>query len=140
MKIEKLKIKEYKHWDLTLHHDQYYLGRCVLWCKRNEVTDLLDMTEEEREEFWLISRKIRGAVRGAFSPDLINYASFSNRTKHLHFHIIPRYKSKVVFGEIIFEDKNFGSSPFPYSTLKVDDALVEKIREILKQNLEKQDL
>ena len=60
--------------------------------------------------------------------------------KHLHFHIIPRYKSKVVFGEIIFEDKNFGSSPFPYSTLKVDDALVEKIREILKQNLEKQDL
>lgn len=135
MKIEKLKIKEYKYWDLMLHHDQYYLGRCVLWCKRDDVTDLLDMAEEERGEFWLISRKTREAIRSAFSPDLINYASFSNRTKHLHFHIIPRYKNKIVFEGSIFEDKHFGSSPFPYPTLEVNDALVEKIREVLEQNL-----
>lgn len=134
MKFSDLKIKEYKYWDAMLHHNQCYLGRSVVWCKRNNVEDFLDMNPEELKEFWEISKKLRDAIKKAFNSDLINYASFSNVTKHLHFHIIPRYNKKRIFEGFEFTDENFGNSPFPYdNNFEIDKELKAKIiKEIRK--------
>ena len=134
--LEILKIKEYRYWNAMLHHNQSYLGRCVVWCRRQGVTDLLDMTDDESAEFFKIAKKLRSALKEAFSPDLFNYASFSNVTAHLHFHIIPRYQVERVFGGLKFVDKNWGGSPFPYDkNFTIDDALMIKIRDRIAEKL-----
>ena len=44
------KIKDYKYWTVSLHGNQAYLGRCVIWCKREDALDLADATPEEQKE------------------------------------------------------------------------------------------
>lgn len=43
MDFEKLKIKDYKHWELGLHSNQCYLGRTCIWAHREEDIDIIDM-------------------------------------------------------------------------------------------------
>lgn len=39
--FQKCKIKAYKHWEVYLHTNQYYLGRTYIWVKRKEAVDLM---------------------------------------------------------------------------------------------------
>jgi len=38
----KFLVKEYTHWLVNVHENQGYLGRCVVWCKREDALDLAD--------------------------------------------------------------------------------------------------
>ena len=52
-------IKEYKHWAIYVHPNQGYLGRCVVWCKREDALDLTDATPEEQSELFLVLRDLK---------------------------------------------------------------------------------
>lgn len=101
-------IKEYKHWTIYVHHNQGYLGRCVIWCKRESALDLVDAVREEQEELFLIIRDVRKAEKKIFQPDWFNYSFLGNETKHLHGHFIPRYAKPRTFMGMVFEDKLYG--------------------------------
>lgn len=62
-------IKEYKHWSIYAHSNQGYLGRCVVWCKRDNALDLADATSEEQVELFLVLRDLREAAKKVFQPD-----------------------------------------------------------------------
>ena len=102
-------IKDYKYWALMVHSNQQYLGRCVVWCKREEALDLPDANEAEQKEFFEILKELKVILAKVFQPDVLNYSFLGNRTHHLHCHVIPRYSKPVVFEGVTFVDTLYGS-------------------------------
>jgi len=112
--FRKLEIGEYRHWKLFLNEYQCYLGRVCLVAKREDANDFIEMTEEEREEFFQIAKCVNKALKDLFNPDLMNYAALGNNFKHLHVHLIPRYEKPREFAGIGFIDKRWGKNYAPY--------------------------
>src|SRR3989344_2132779 len=121
--FSKYKIKYYKYWEVNLHENQGHLGRCVVWCKRQEALDLTEATKEEYDELLIIIRELKTALTRAFQPNWFNYAFLGNETRHLHCHIIPRYSSLRVFEGITFEDKKWGHNYLTDYSFKISEEL-----------------
>lgn len=136
MDYKKLKIEKYKYWTIFFNKNQTNLGRTYIWCNRKDVVDFLDMTDKEKEEFFIISKKLRDALTKLFKPDLFNYASLGNITRHLHVHVIPRYASSRTFLGIIFKDRRFGKNYRTNLKFKVPEKILLKIREHIKKELQ----
>jgi diadenosine tetraphosphate (Ap4A) HIT family hydrolase len=101
-------IKDYTHWLINIHENQGNLGRCVVWCKRDDALDMTDATPEEQAELFVILKELKKASYDLFQPDWFNYAFLGNETRHLHGHFIPRYAKPRTFMGITFEDKLYG--------------------------------
>jgi diadenosine tetraphosphate (Ap4A) HIT family hydrolase len=128
--FSKTLIKEYKYWSIYAHGNQNYLGRCVVWCKREDALDLADATKEEQEELFLVLQDLRKAVSAVFQPDWFNYAFLGNEMRHLHGHFIPRYAKPKVFMGTSFEDKLYGHN---YKTNHDFITSPEVLEEVIKQ-------
>ena len=126
--FSKYKIKDYKYWSTSLHPNQGYLGRCVIWCKREDALDLADATPEEQEELFVILNELRGAIQKAFQPDLLNYAFLGNEIRHLHGHFIPRYVKPKEFEGIIFKDELYGHNYQTDHNFSAPAEVIEKIK------------
>ncbi len=133
--FSKYKIKDYKYWSALLHQNQGYLGRCVIWCNREDALDLTDATLEEQQELFAVLNELRDAIQEAFQPDWLNYAFLGNGTKHLHGHLIPRHAKSKVFEGVRFEDKLYGHNYKTDHDFIVSADVVEKIRLKIKTAL-----
>lgn len=116
MDYSQLKIKVYQNWELFLHEQQSpYIGRCYAWARREGAKKTTDMSGDEREElFAKVIPEWDGAVSELFRHDWHNIASLGNTTPHLHWHLIPRYKSAREFYGIQFIDPNPTGNYAPY--------------------------
>ena len=101
-------VKEYTHWTVYVHENQGYLGRCVIWCKRDGAFDLTDAIDDERNELHIILKDLRAASIKCFNPDWFNYVFLGNETRHLHCHLVPRYATPRIFMETKFGDALYG--------------------------------
>jgi len=128
-------IKEYKHWAIYVHPNQGYLGRCVVWCKREDALDLTDATTEEQSELFLVLRDLKETTKKVFQPDWFNYSFLGNETRHLHGHFIPRYAKPKIFMGIVFEDKFYGHNYKTDHTFVISESLFNAIRDKLKEAL-----
>jgi diadenosine tetraphosphate (Ap4A) HIT family hydrolase len=128
-------IKEYKHWAIYVHPNQGYLGRCVVWCKREDALDLTDATPEEQSELFLVLRDLKEATKKVFQPDWFNYSFLGNETRHLHGHFIPRYAKPKIFMGIVFEDKFYGHNYKTDHTFVTSEDLLSAVRDKLKEAL-----
>lgn len=132
----KFKIKEYKYWLINIHENQGYLGRCVVWCKRDDALDLLDATDEEKKELFEILERLKRAVNKSFQPDWFNYCFLGNGVRHLHCHFVPRYKEKRELNGFIFKDERWGNSYRTDPDFTISSEILEKIKETIKLCLE----
>jgi len=128
-------IKEYEHWSIYVHPNQGYLGRCVVWCKREDALDLTDATPEEQSELFLVLRDLKEATKKVFQPDWFNYSFLGNETRHLHGHFIPRYAKPKIFMGIVFEDKFYGHNYKTDHTFVTPEDLLSAVRDKLKEAL-----
>jgi len=128
-------IKEYKHWAIYIHENQGYLGRCVVWCKREDALDLTDATDEEREELFLVLRELKEAIAEVFAPDWFNYSFLGNETRHLHGHFIPRYAKPKTFMDVKFEDKMYGHNYKTDHSFKTPPEVLKAVQEKIKEAL-----
>lgn len=127
--FSKYLIKEYTYWSVYIAEDQSYLGRCVIWCKRDSAMDLADVTLEEREELFVILKQLKQAIIKAFQADWFNYTFLGNEIPHLHEHVIPRYKTPKDFEGVLFVDEQWGHNPYKGGKNKfISSDIVEKIR------------
>lgn len=104
-------IKEYKYWELYINANQNYLGKCVIWCKRENAIDLADATPEEQSELFLILNELQEALKEVFRADWFNYLFLGNVMRHLHCHFMPRYSKPQTFMGITFTDELYGQYP-----------------------------
>lgn len=130
-------IKEYKYWNVYIHKNQSYLGRCIVWCKREDALDLADATKEEQEELFLVLHDLREVIKKVFQPDWFNYSFLGNETRHLHGHFIPRYSTTKKFMKIVFEDKLYGHNYKTDHNFQTSPELLDEIKNMLKLTFNK---
>ncbi len=137
-KFEAYKVFIGTHWDVYLDPLQPRLGQVYIWAKNNgEVTDLSEASPEEFHELHLLLQKVSGALSALFNPDLFNYASLGNTVKHLHVHIIPRYKENRSFEGVEFIDCTFGQHyEVNPPTKELSGEWIEKLRMAISNQIE----
>ncbi|MCL4437659.1 HIT domain-containing protein [Patescibacteria group bacterium] len=129
-------IKDYKYWAVYIHENQGYLGRCIIWCKRENAADLTDATPEEQNELFLILRRLKKAEEAIFRPDWFNYAFLGNETRHLHAHFIPRYAEQKEFSGVLFEDKLYGHNYKTDKSFITPEGILNSVKDRLAKELE----
>jgi diadenosine tetraphosphate (Ap4A) HIT family hydrolase len=127
-------ILESKYWRLVLNRNQYLLGKCFLVLKRHieALSDLSSSEWMDLHEQLALATKL---LEEAFRPDHFNYAFLQNQDRHVHMHIIPRYKGQRYFAGIAFEDTGYpGHYLFDMSSRKLPDEFLVKLAENLMSN------
>lgn len=126
-------IKDYNYWSVRLHGNQNYLGRCIIWCKREDIEDLSECTDAERDELFEIIKELKRAAEKLFQPDSLNYAFLGNMEPHLHGHFIPRYQNaREMFG-MTFTDERWGDNYQTDPAFKATDEVVLKLSRRTKE-------
>jgi diadenosine tetraphosphate (Ap4A) HIT family hydrolase len=96
-----------EHWDaittlsaatLYLPHNQAYRGHCILVFDPRHATRLDQLTASEWAGFANDLHACVGAITAVCAPDHFNVASLGNLMPHLHWHLVPRYKTDPRWG------------------------------------------
>jgi len=101
-----LTICELKYSVARLNRDQYFKGYTFVIFKRH-ATELYQIDEAEREGFLVEMVRVADALSQVFKPDKMNYELLGNKMPHLHWHLIPRYRSEPMWGEPVWSSEHF---------------------------------
>ena len=129
----KFLIKDYSYWAVYIHQNQSYLGRCIVWCKREDALDLAEATPEEQAELFIVLNDLKKAVTKVFAPDWLNYSFLGNETRHLHGHLIPRYAVPKEFMGLTFEDKLWGHNYKTNHDFQTPEKVLAEIQTKIKE-------
>lgn len=111
--------------DLILFKEQSHPGRCIV-AYRDHVSELTELSDEERNAFFADVARAARAIHAAFHPDKVNYGAYGDTGRHLHFHLVPKYKDQFEWGGVFQMDpRQTALSQEEYQ------AMVEKIRAVL---------
>ncbi|MBL8164889.1 MAG: HIT family protein [Anaerolineae bacterium] len=118
---------------LLLFRDQRFRGYSILSFDPWDATSIEMLSDTEYAQFCDDLRRASRALRSALNPDHMNYELLGNSNPHLHWHIIPRYKTDPRWGRPIWED--YGRNEFTIRRHSLPDdayrALVTQIRDHL---------
>ena len=78
---------------LILFKEQSHPGRVIVAYKEH-VSELVDISDEQRDLFFADVAQAANALHKAFHPDKINYGAYGDGGWHLHFHLVPKYKEQ----------------------------------------------
>lgn len=90
--------------------DVDYPGFCRVILNRH-TKEMSDLEAHERERLMEVVFAVEQAVRDVMQPDKINLASLGNVTPHLHWHVIPRYRSDRHFPNPIWGQSTHETAP-----------------------------
>lgn len=120
-----VRVAQLKVSTLYLDRSQLFRGYCALIFSARHVTGLEQLSDAEYADYTHDLRRAMKAIAAAVKPDHMNYASLGNSIPHLHYHIIPRYKSDPRWRINPFGD---GQPHTPLASEAEYDALVRGIR------------
>lgn len=86
-----IKICELDAAKVYLFKEQSHKGRVIV-ASRHHVSEMTELSEEERNAFFHDVNHVADAIHKAFSPDKVNYGAYGDTGHHLHFHLVPKYK------------------------------------------------
>ena len=107
---------------LLLFKEQSHPGRCIV-AYRGHVSELVDLSAQERALFIEDVARAAKAIHRAFAPDKVNYGAFGDGGSHLHFHLVPKYDGQTEWG------MPFSMNPGKcYLSAEEYEALVQRLR------------
>lgn len=110
---------------LYLFKEQSKKGRVILAYK-DHVSEMIDISDEERNAFFAEVSKVSRAIHKVFNPDKVNYGAYGDTGCHLHMHIVPKYNGGDEWGG------TFAMNPDKvYLTDEEYEKMAEAIREAL---------
>lgn len=95
------------HWDVVaklavsswyLPVNQQYRGHGILVFDPRHVTRIDELTADEWQAYAADLRHVTAAIVAVCKPDHLNVESLGNVVPHLHWHVIPRYKTDGRWG------------------------------------------
>ena len=87
--------------------DGDYPGFCrVIW--QAHVAEMTDLDPDARMRLMAAVWAVEAALRAALKPDKINLASLGNQVPHLHWHVIPRFRTDAHFPDPIWAPRRRG--------------------------------
>lgn len=84
---------------LILFKEQSHPGRCIVAYK-DHVSEIVNISDDERNRFFADVNKAAKAIHKAFSPDKVNYGAYGDTGCHLHVHLVPKYKDGFEWGGV----------------------------------------
>ena len=87
-----IKIGELPMSKVYLFKEQSHKGRVIVACKLH-VSEITALTPDERDAFFKDVDKVARAIHRMYRPDKVNYGAYGDTGHHLHFHLVPKYKS-----------------------------------------------
>ena len=94
-----IKIGELESSKLYLFREQSHKGRVIVAHKKH-VSEITDLTKEERALYMEDIAKVADAMHKIFHPDKVNYGAYGDTGHHLHFHLCPKYKDEYEWGGV----------------------------------------
>jgi diadenosine tetraphosphate (Ap4A) HIT family hydrolase len=138
MESDPLFIADSEHWRMVLNPNQTYLGRAVLLLKRN-CGDLAAVSAEEFLDLLQLIKRSQEAYKRALSATMFNWSCLMNNAyqetpprPHVHWHLVPRYKSPATFAGKEFPDPNFGHRSVEDVVSLPDDVLSALVTHLQK--------
>lgn len=111
--------------DLILFKEQSKPGRVIVAYK-DHVSEIVNLSEEERNLFMADVCRAAKALHKAFHPKKVNYGAYGDTGCHLHMHLVPKYEGGDEWGS------TFQMNPDKvYLTDAEYDAMIAKIKENL---------
>ena len=93
IRVESLRVST-----LYLDRNQTYRGHSVLVFDPRHAVGIESLTPEEFGAMTIDLRTCARALVRACNPDHMNYASLGNEIPHLHWHLVPRYRTDPRWG------------------------------------------
>lgn len=84
---------------LILFKEQSKPGRVIVAYK-DHVSEIVNISEEERNLFFADVTQAANALHKAFNPKKVNYGAYGDTGCHLHFHLVPKYEGGDEFGGV----------------------------------------
>lgn len=98
-KLNTMTIYESKYWIWSLRPQQATLGSSILSLKRSE-ENFSDLSTSEFLDMKNLINVIEKTLKETFNYDKINYLMLMMVDNQVHYHVLPRYKTKInIFGE-----------------------------------------
>ena len=82
---------------LVLFKEQSHPGRCIVAYK-DHIGEMVEISDEERNAFFADVDRVAKALHAAFKPDKVNYGAYGDTGRHLHFHLVPKYRDEFEWG------------------------------------------
>ena len=112
-----------KYWEVVfVDWCQEFPGQCII---SNTKESLSDLTSDEWIELGKIEKELERVCKKLFNSAMFNFACLmnnayrDNKTPHVHFHFIPRYKNEVILFGKKYKDKHFGFNMWKWSNSKI---------------------
>lgn len=77
--------------NVYIFKEQSHPGRVIVAHKKH-VSEIIELTDEERNQFFKDINTVSNAIHKVFNPDKVNYGAYGDTGHHLHFHLVPKYK------------------------------------------------
>ena len=84
---------------LILFKEQSKPGRVIVAYK-DHVSEIINISEEERNLFMADVTRAAKALHAAFKPNKVNYGAYGDTGCHLHMHLVPKYEGGDEWGGI----------------------------------------
>lgn len=98
-----LRISELPHSYVILNRDQFFPGYTLLFTKAH-VTELFHLDKNMRNGLMNEVSRVAKALHEVFRPAKMNYELLGNMAPHIHWHLVPRFKSEALWPRPIWAE------------------------------------
>lgn len=84
---------------LILFKEQSHRGRCIVAYK-DHVGEIVEISDAERDAFFADVNRAAKAIHAVFHPDKLNYGAYGDTGRHLHVHLVPKYRDGFEWGGV----------------------------------------
>jgi len=119
-------ITDLEHGSVFLNFNQRFYGR-LLYIPFNHYASIQEIPIDQYVDYCLELRLLSGAIQNELKADLINLAMLANKVKHVHWHLIPRYKN----------DERWGQPPWPNTEKTITQQEITVLKNLIRNSLSK---
>ena len=98
-----LRVAELDRTSVLLNRDQFFPGYCFVVAK-DHVTELFHLDPAGRAAVMEEVNAVAAAVAAAFRPDKVNYELLGNMVPHMHWHVVPRFRTDPLWPRPIWSE------------------------------------